>query len=184
MLSTPADLLLRGSGLLLLLCIAAACAQAQPTPGDRPAAPSSVRTSYREMPARLCVPVKPEAWAALQSGSTRLVLHLQNQQPSHVYSRTFHIALLDPRPPEMSKPVLLDEISMQPDILTAAGQPGPQHFGIDLKGHLPAAASATLCFEVSVDAENAAEGKGEHPLRIWATLEPPAGGPPAGKPGG
>src|SRR6185369_10963878 len=77
MLSTPADLFLRSSWLLLALFAAAACALGQPAPGDRPAAPSSVRTSYREMPVRLCVPVKAEAWAALKSGSTRLVLHIQ-----------------------------------------------------------------------------------------------------------
>jgi hypothetical protein len=178
MLSTPTDLFLRGSWLLLSLFAAAACALGQPAPGDRPVAPSSVRTSYREMPVRLCVPVKAEAWAALKSGSTRLVLHIQNQTPSHVYSRTFHISLLGPG---ASKPVPVDELAMQPDILTSAGQPGPQHFAIDLREHLPAAARSTLCVEVSVEPENEAEGKASHPLRIWATLEP-LGAPAAGKP--
>ncbi len=177
MLSTPADLFLRGSGLLLSLFAAAACALAQP------AAPSSVRTSYREMPVRLCVPVKAAAWTALRSGSTRLILHIQNQAPSYIYSRTFHISLLGPGE---SKPVLIDQLAMQPDILTSAGQPGPQHFGIDLRGHLPAAARSTVCVEVSVEPENEAEGKAAHPLRIWATLEPlgSSGAPPAGKPSG
>src|SRR6476659_5181350 len=96
MLSTPADLVLRGSGLLLSLFAAAACALAQPAP------PSSVRTSYREMPVRLCVAVKAEAWTALRSGKTRLVLHIQNQTPAVVYSRPFHIALLGP---DRAKPV-------------------------------------------------------------------------------
>jgi len=162
MLSTPSDLVLRGSGLLLSLFVAVACAQAQP------AAPSSVRTSYREMPVRLCVPVKAEAWNALRSGSTRLVLHIQNQTPAVVYSRPFHIALIDPD--KGGKPVPVDDLAMQPDVQTS-GQPEPQHFGIDLRKHLPAAARSTLCFEISVDKENAAEGKGEHPLRIWGTLE-------------
>src|SRR5262249_53909596 len=159
---------LRGGGLLLSLFAAAACALAQPAP------PSSVRTSYREMPVRLCLPVKAEAWAALRSGKTRLVLHIQNQAPSHVYSRPFHIALLGPA---KSKPVPVDDLAMQPDILTSAGQPGPQHFAIDLREHLPAAARSTLCVEVSVDPENAAEGKAEHPLRLWVTLEPLGGKP-------
>jgi hypothetical protein len=125
------------------------------------------------MPVRLCVPVKAAAWTALQSGKTRLVLHIQNQTPAVVYSRPFHIALLGP---DKSKAVPVDEFAMQPDVQTS-GQPEPQHFGIDLRGHLPAAASSTLCIEVSVDPENAAEGKADHPLRIWATLEP-LGAPP------
>src|SRR4051812_4004946 len=160
MLSTHSDLLLRGCGLLLSLFVfvAAACAQTQPVP------PSSVRTSYREMPVRLCVPVKAAAWKALQSGKTRLILHVQNQAPSYVYSRTFHISLVGPG----SQRVGVDDLAMQPDILTPAGQPGPQHFAIDLRGHLPAAAPSTLCVEVGVDPENEAEGKAEHPLRIWA----------------
>lgn len=175
MLSTPADLVLRGSGLLLSLFAAAACALAQPAPG---APPSAVRTSYREMPVRLCVPVKAEVWTALRSGSTRLVLHIQNQAPAVVYSRPFHIALLGP---DKAKPVPVDNLAMQPDVQTS-GQPEPQHFGIDLKGHLPAAASSTLCIEVSVDKENAAEGKAEHPLRIWVTVEPLGASAPADKP--
>ncbi|HZF07455.1 MAG TPA: hypothetical protein VFE33_01570 [Thermoanaerobaculia bacterium] len=175
MLSTPSDLFLRGCGLLLLVFVAAACAQAQP---PAPSAPSGVRTSYREMPVRLCVPVKAEVWTALQSGKTRLVLHIQNQTPAVVYSRPFHIALLGPG---KAKPVPVDDLAMQPDVQTS-GQPEPQHFGIDLRQHLPTAASPTLCIEVSVDQENAAEGKAEHPLRIWATLEPLGSPPAAGKP--
>ncbi|HEY0557872.1 MAG TPA: hypothetical protein VGG20_26715 [Thermoanaerobaculia bacterium] len=171
MLSTPSDLFLRGCGLLVLVFVAAACAQAQPAP------PSPVRTSYREMPVRLCIPVKAEAWSALQSGKTRLVLHIQNQTPAVVYSRPFHIALLGP---DKAKPVPVDDLAMQPDVQTS-DQPEAQHFGIDLRGHLPAAAVSTLCIEVSVDKENAAEGNAEHPLRIWATLEPIGAPPPAGK---
>ncbi|HEY8022158.1 MAG TPA: hypothetical protein VIH93_13720 [Thermoanaerobaculia bacterium] len=178
MLSTPSDLFLRGCGLLLSLFTAAACALAQPAPGDRAVAPSSVRTSYREMPVRLCVPVKAEAWKALQSGSTRFILHIQNQAPSHVYSRTFRISLLGPR----SQRIPVDHLAMQPDVLTPAGQPGAQHFAIDLRGHLPAAARSTLCVEISVEPENEAEGKASHPLQIWATLETLGAPPRADKP--
>jgi hypothetical protein len=163
MISTPPDLVLRGCcGLLLSLFAVVACAQAQPAPS------SSVRTSYREMPVRLCVPVKAAAWTALQSGKARLVLHIQNQTPAIVYSRPFHVALLGP---DRAKPVPVDDLAMQPDVQTS-GLPEPQHFAINLRGHLPTAASSTLCIEVSVDPENAAEGKADHPLRIWATLEP------------
>jgi hypothetical protein len=168
MISTPSDLVLRGCGLLFSLFIVVACAQAQPAPSS-----SSVRTSYREMPVRLCVPMKAEAWTALQSGKARLVLHIQNQTPAVVYSRPFHVALLASN---RAKPVAVDDLAMQPDVQTS-GPPEPQHFAIDLRGHLPTAASSTLCIEVSVDPENEAEGKAEHPLRIWATLEP-LGAPP------
>lgn len=173
MLSPPFGLFLRGFGLLLSLVASAACALALPASGEGAPAPSSVRTSYPEMPVRLCVPVKAEAWKALQSGSTRFILHLQNQAPSYVYSRTFHVSLLGPE----SQRIAVDHLAMQPDILTPAGQPGAQHFAIDLRGHLPAAARSTICVEIAVEPENEAEGKASHPLRIWATLEP-LGAPP------
>lgn len=176
MISTPVELFLRGFGLLLSLFATAACAQTPPAPGNRPAAPSSVRTSYRELPVRLCVPVKEETWKALRSGETRLILHIQNQERSVVYSPTFEISLLGPA---ASQPVAVDHLAMQPDVLAPTGQPEPQHFAIDLRGHLPAASpGSTLCVEV--DLEPGPEKTG-HPLRIWATLEPlsstPAGSP-------
>jgi len=58
MLSAPADLSLRASGLLLCLLVVAVCARAEPGSAGRATAPPPVLTSYGEMPVRLCVPVK------------------------------------------------------------------------------------------------------------------------------
>jgi hypothetical protein len=172
MLSTPSDLFLRGCGLLLSLFAVSACALAQPAP------PSSVLTSYRKLPARLCVPVKAETWTALRNGKTRLILHLQHQTASHFYSPSFQVSLVGPA---KSKRVSLDQLAMNPDIqASAGGPPDPQHFGIDLRGQLPAAIDrSTLCVEVDVERgkngeipEISREGQADPPLRIWATLEP------------
>ena len=173
MLSTF-DFLLRGCGLLLSLFVVTACAPAQPAPDSRPEAPSPVLTTLREMPVRLCVPVKAEDWTALRSGSPRLILHLQHQTRSNVYSPSFQVSLVGPAE---SQRVAVDQLAMHPDIPGPAGDlPDPQHFAVDLRGHLPAAIDrSTLCVEVDVEPAGRAipeEGKAGHQLRIWATLEP------------
>ncbi|MFL6234373.1 MAG: hypothetical protein ACJ76N_14670 [Thermoanaerobaculia bacterium] len=175
MLSTSSDLFLRGCGLLLSFFAVSACALAQPAPRDRPATPSSVLTSYRKLPVRLCVPVKAEAWTALRGGRTRLILHLQHQATSHFYSPSFQVSLVGPA---KSQRVSVDQLAMNPDIQSSAGgPPDPQHFAIDLRGQLPAAIDrSTLCVEVDIEkgknGEIPGEGKADPPLRIWATLEP------------
>jgi hypothetical protein len=176
MLPTSADLFLRACGLLLCMAVTAACALAKPGPGDRPAASTPVLTSYREMPVRLCVPMKAEDWTALRAGTTRLVLHLQNQVPSRFYSRTFHVSLVGPAEPQR---VAIDELAMQPDNAPpGGGPPSPQNFAVDLRGHLPAApVPSKLCLEVGIDphGENdtaPGEEAAGHRLHIWATLEP------------
>jgi hypothetical protein len=116
------------------------------------------------------------AWTALRGGGTRLVLHLQNQVPSHFYSRTFQVSLAGPAG---SRRVAIDQLAMQPDNATpGGGPPGPQNFAVNLRSHLPAApVPSTLCLEVGIEAHGEndlapGEGTADHRLRVWATLEP------------
>lgn len=152
---TRLDLLLRGLGILASVLGLAGCAFAVTPPEGRPVPPSSMLTTFRQLPVRLCVPVTEESWDSLRRGETRLVLHLQNQKPSNRYSPSFQVSRVDPDP-EASRAAAeeIQRFSMHPDPPSNKnGPPNPQHFSIDLRDHLPEGESpATLCFEVGIEA--------------------------------
>lgn len=176
MLYTRLDLALRSLGPLATVLALAACAFGATPPPARPAAPSSVMTTFRQLPVRLCVPVAAESWEALRRGDTRLVLHLQNQKPSNRYSPSFQVSRVESdsqAPPAATE--VIQQFSMHPDPpARESGPPNPQHFSIDLRKHLPEGESpATLCFEVGIEkSEDAPPPDPGGRILIRASLDP------------
>lgn len=167
----PADPVLRRIGSIVSFLAFTACVLAQSPSAERRDTPSSMLTSYGELPGRLCLDVDETTLKALQEGKKRLTLHVQNQKPSPRYGPTFTVYLVDPG---SFARIAIERFSMHPDRGPRdQALPKPQHFSFDVSDRIaPLASKGSLCVEIGVDANDS--NFGEHStaqVMISATFE-------------
>lgn len=159
--------------------LAAGCAHAQSRPVVHGKLRASTVTPYRQLPVQFCLDLDAATAKALRDGTTRLFLHIQNQQPSYRYSPSFLLRLVEPGtarrlPAEAAEPA--EEFSMHPDHVSDEGKADAQHFSFDLSDRLPSpAAAGPLCLEVGIDLTNDVEGLETRQVKITAALGPAGG---------
>lgn len=120
---------------LAMLAFAVTPLNAMATPSDATTSVVPRTIAYRDLPARLCLPINAAVASDLASGRARLVLSLRHQRPIRRYGDPFTVHVLDP---ESTTDAPLLTFAMQPDIEApatkdrATSKTVPQSFLIDL----------------------------------------------------
>lgn len=120
---------------MAILALTATPLQATAAPVDATTSPMPRTIAYRDLPARLCLPINAAAAADLESGHARLVLSIRHLRPIRRYGDPFTVRALAP---EGAADAPLLTFALQPDIDApgpkdgATGKPVPQSFLIDL----------------------------------------------------